>query len=74
MSRWQISQGFTFVMTSTSTVFGVAAITVPQWCGCVTQLILTSSKLSTLTRYVPFLSQPTHFITRMDPDIFDGIA
>jgi hypothetical protein len=23
---------------------------------------------------VSFLSQPTHFITRVEPDIFDGIA
>jgi hypothetical protein len=37
-------------------------------------LILTSSKLSTLTGDVPFQSQPTHFITWVDTDIFDRIA
>jgi hypothetical protein len=29
MSRWQISQGFTFAMTFASVVSGVTAITVP---------------------------------------------
>jgi hypothetical protein len=30
--------------------------------------------LSTLTWDVPFLSQPTHFVTRVNPDILDGIT
>jgi hypothetical protein len=36
--------------------------------------MLTSSKLSTQTWDVPFLSQPTRFITWVHTDIFDGIA
>jgi len=36
-------------------------------------LILTSSKLSTLTSYVPFLPYLAHFETRVDPEFFDGI-
>jgi hypothetical protein len=35
---------------------------------------VTSSNLSTLTSYVPLLSYPAHFETRVDPDIFDKIA
>jgi len=38
------------------------------------QLILTSSKLSTLTFYEPFLPYPAHFGTWVDPDFFDGIT
>ena len=30
--------------------------------------------LSSLISYVPLLPYPAHFGTRVDPDIFDGIA
>jgi hypothetical protein len=36
--------------------------------------MLTSLELSILTWDVSFLSQPTHFITHVEPNIFDGIA
>jgi len=37
-------------------------------------LILTSSKLSTLTSCVPLLPYLAHFGTQEDLDIFDGIV
>jgi hypothetical protein len=37
-------------------------------------LIVTSSNLSTLTSYVPILSYPARFETRVDPDIFNKIT
>ena len=37
-------------------------------------MILTSSKLSTMTSCVPLLPYPAHFGTRVDPDILDRIA
>jgi len=37
-------------------------------------MILTSSKLSALTSYVPLLPYPARLGTQVDLDIFDGIA
>ena len=74
MSERQRSQGLKFGLKSASVVPRCCShqCTLTPWVS--DELILTSSMLSSLTSYEQLLPYPAHFGTRVDPDIFDGIA